>query len=88
MQRKVIETKSIHSFARAVKCWEYPQVIKLVIYEFTRYDLSEIEELAVFEELEEELQGIAKRVIATYDGIKLYCSRDDWRDSIKKELLK
>ena len=78
MQRKVIETKSIHSFVRAVKCWEYPQVVKLVIYEFTRYDLSEIEEL----------QGIAKRVIATYDGMKLYCSRDDWRDSIKKELLK
>ena len=92
MQKKIIETKSIHSFARAVKCWEYPQIIKLVTYESTNYNstLAYLEELEVLdEELETELQPqIAKRTEATYDGIKLYCCRKDWREEIKKELLK
>lgn len=92
MQRKVIETRSIHNFARAVKGWEYPQVIKLVTCESTNYNsaLAYLEELEVLdEELETELQPqIAKRTEATYDGLKLYCCHKGWREEIKKELLK
>lgn len=90
MQRKVIETNNYMSFIRQIKNWNYPEVIKYVCYEPTSYDLTELEELEILnEELEEELQPqTAKRVIASYDGQKLYCSYGISREDIKRDLLK
>lgn len=90
MQRKVIEVNNFISFIRHIKNWNYPEVIKYVYYEPTSYDLSELEELGILdEELEEELQPqTAKRVIALYDGQKLYCSYGISREDIKRDLLK
>lgn len=90
MQRKVIEVNNYISFIRHIKNWNYPEIIKYVYYEPTRYDLSKLEELEILdEELEEELQPqIAKRVIASYDGQKLYCYHGISREDIKRDLLK